>query len=67
MDSEYLVESARLEQQLADAYRAYRHYFETVPYPSTEEEWAELDALRDAITQASEEWGDYCLNNKHLR
>lgn len=67
MYSIYLAESRRLEQQLADAYNAYRRYFESVPYPSTNEEWDQLDRYRDAITRASKEWGDYCLDNKHLR
>lgn len=59
MNESYRDEAARLEQQFADAYKAFRKHLETNPYPSTEDEWAEHDRYRDAISQASAAWGRY--------
>ncbi|WP_397448192.1 hypothetical protein [Pseudomonas sp. NA-150] len=67
MSGEYRAESKRLEQKLADAYGAFRKHLESTPYPSSSEDWAEHDRYRDALINASREWGDYTSGNKHLR
>lgn len=67
MTDEYRTDSQRLEQQLVKAYEAYRNYIDSNPYPSSEDEWADHDRYRDAVSEASTAWGRYCSDNKHLR
>ncbi len=67
MGSDYHAESKRLEQKLAQAYRAFRNHLESTPYPSSEEEWDEHDRYRNAVTAASKAWDHYASSNKHLR
>lgn len=70
MGNDYRIESQRLEQDFADAYAAYRKHIESTPYPSNEDDWAEHDRYRNAVTAvtaASAAWGRYCFDNQHLR
>ncbi len=67
MGSDYRIESQRLEQDFADAYTAYRKHIESTPCPSNEDDWAEHDRYRNAVTAASAAWGRYCFDNQHLR
>ncbi|MBD8495670.1 hypothetical protein IFR09_10735 [Pseudomonas syringae] len=54
------AEVERLEQRLADAYAAYRKHFDSAPYPASEQEWAELNRYRKAVSQASAALDTYC-------
>ncbi len=67
MNSDYWTQASRLEQQFADAYHAYRKHIESTPYPSDEEEWAEHDRYRNAVSETSAAWGKYCPDNRPLR
>ncbi|WP_426153460.1 hypothetical protein [Pseudomonas sp. DC3000-4b1] len=67
MSDAYRSEAQRLEQAFADAYAAYRKHLETTSYPASEEDWAEHDRYQEAVSAASTAWGDFCINNRHLR